>query len=127
MSDAVLAASLIREVAGPRGHDEPKKVLWYRAYQTLHKLNPRWTQRRVRALAGQEAARIEHREIKEMERAIAARRAIQEARNEHNRYLAETERLATFLATQDEAFHSETIADLRSIAGDLDSTGDKGD
>ena len=127
MSDACLAASLIREVAGPRGHDEPKKALWYRAYQALHKLNPQWTERRVRALWGKEAARIEHREIREMQAAIEQQRRINEAQREHREYLAETERLATLLLTQDEDFHSETVANLRGITRRLDRTGDSGD
>lgn len=130
MSDAAFAAELIREVAGPRGPDEPKKALWFKAYKALHRLNSRWTERRVRALWAQEAARIEYREIREMQQAIENQRRINEARREHSDFLAETERLAALLAAQDEAFHSHSIEALRSLARgvDLSRTGrDSGD
>jgi len=119
MSDASLAAELIRDVAGPRGPDEPKKALWFKAHQRLSRINERWTLRRVRALWGSEAARIEHREIKEMERAIAERHALQEARREHYDFIAETERLAAACTARDEAFYRPEIEARRGVIGGM--------
>lgn len=113
MSDAILAARMIRDVAGPRGSDEPIKVLWERAYQALSKYGQHWTRRRIRALWAGEAARVEYREIKEMAIAIAARERLIDARKEHAERLARIARLEALLVAQDEAFHSPEIGALR--------------
>ena len=71
MSDVAIAADLIREVAGPRGPDEPIKSLLFKAYRKLASINDQRTERRVRAFWHREAARVQFREIREMKQAIA--------------------------------------------------------
>lgn len=85
-----LAPQLIRQCAGPRGHDEPVKVLWERAFNALHRVNDRWTRRRVRAVWQGEARRIEWDEMLEMAKVAE----LQKARKDHAEYLAETARVA---------------------------------
>lgn len=119
VSDVALAADRIRLVAGPRGMEDSIKVLWERAFRLLASRNPKWTRRRVRAIWNGEAARIDHREIAEMEAVIA----LKDARRQHAAFVAETARMATFLATQDEAFHSPEIERLRSLASSVDRAG----
>jgi hypothetical protein len=113
MSDVALAADLIRQVAGPRGCDEPVKTLWERAYSHLSRANGDWTRRRVRALWEREAARIEYREIKEMAAAIAAQEALRDARAEHAAHVERIARLEALLVHTDEDFHSDQIRALR--------------
>lgn len=122
MSDAALAAFLIREVAGPRGHDDSIKELLNRAYRALQKQNEAWKHRRVRAIWNREAARIEHREIAEMKAAIALR----EARKEHAEYIAETERLAALGFAIDPDFYRDQIEARRSILGGVGRSGADG-
>ena len=122
MSDVTLAANLIRDVAGPRGHDEPIKVLWDRAYERLSRHSAQWTRRRVRALWAREAARVEHREIREMAEAIREQERLRDARKEHAEYLDRIARLETLLLTTDEDFGSHEIAALRGPARGMDST-----
>jgi hypothetical protein len=90
MNADALAPQLIRQCAGPRGYDEPVKVLWERAFNALHRVNDRWTRRRVRAVWQGEARRIEWDEMLEMARVAE----LQNARKQHAEYLAETARLA---------------------------------
>lgn len=88
-ADAI-APRLIRQCAGDRGYDEPAKVLWERAFQALHKVNDKWTRRRVRALWQGEAKRIEWDEVLEM----AEVAELQKARKQHAEFLEETARVA---------------------------------
>lgn len=123
VSDVALAADRIRLVAGNRGVDDPVKVLWERAFAELVKRNPKWTRRRVRALWNKEAARIDHREMAEMDAVLALR----EARKGHAEFIAETERLATMFAHADEDFHSHQIEARRLIAGGVGLSRTAGD
>jgi len=113
MSDTALGAMRIREVAGPRDIDDPVKVLWDRAYRLLASQNEAWTRRRVRAIWNKEAARIEHREIAEMEAILAARIA-------HAEFNAETERMAAAYLRQDADFYSDQVQARRIAAGGMD-------
>lgn len=90
MNADALAPQLIRQCAGPRGHDEPVKVLWERAFEALHRVNDKWTRRRVRAVWQGEARRIEWDEMLEMAKVAE----LQKARKQHAEYIAETARLA---------------------------------
>lgn len=85
VSDVHLAADLLDEVIGSRGVREPIKSMLDRAYFELSKCNNAWTRRRVRAVFHKEALRIDHREIREME-------AVIEARKKHAEYREETAR-----------------------------------
>ena len=127
MSDVALAADLIRDVAGERGHSEPVKVLLERAYERLSKHSAQWTRRRVRALWAREAARIEHREIREMAAAIAEQERLRDAREEHRRYVARLARMEALLVTTDEAFHSPEIGAVRGAMGGVDRPGTERD
>lgn len=122
MTDVAIAADLIREVAGPRGPDEPVKSLWFKAHRKLVAINSAWTERRVRAFWHREAMCVRHREIREMRQAIADRQAIDEARLEHRDFCAETERLAALLQTQDAAFHGPQIEALERTGRRMDRT-----
>jgi hypothetical protein len=124
MSDAALAADLIRDVAGERGHDEPIKTLWEKAYQRLAKRSTQWTRRRVRALWEREAARIEYREIKEMTAAIREQETLRHARQEHREYLDRLARLEALLVARDADFHSPEIGAVRGNTGRVDRAGD---
>lgn len=103
MSDVALAADLIRNVAGERGHSEPIKVLWERAYERLSR----------------------HREIREMAAVIAEQERLRDAREEHRKYVARLARLEALLATTDEAFHGPEIGALRGALGRMDRPGIK--
>lgn len=90
MNAEALAPQLIRRCAGERGHDEPLKVLWERAFDALHAVNDRWTRRRVRAVWQGEARRIEWDEMLEMAKVAE----LQKARKRHAQFIDETARLA---------------------------------
>lgn len=87
VSDAAYASGLLDDVIGHRGIREPIKAMLERAYRDLSNLNSKWTRRRVRSIWDNEASRIEHREIVEMQALIAARK-------QHAEYREETARLA---------------------------------
>jgi hypothetical protein len=128
MSDVALAADRIRRVAGPRGHDDPIKVLMERAFTALRKYErklreePKWTRRRVRAIWRQEATRIDYREIAEMEAVIS------QARERHAAYIEESEKIRAYAASLlasleagDADFHSGNIEGLREVLRGVDS------
>lgn len=87
VSDAAYASGLLDDVIGQRGIREPIKSMLERAYRDLSRVNPKWTRRRVRSIWDNEASRIEHREVVEMQALIAARK-------QHEEYREETARLA---------------------------------
>lgn len=124
MSDAVLARNLVFRAAGGQP-GEKIKVLQERAYQALCKINPeQWTRRRVRALINLEAARIEHREMREIAAVIEARERRQDARREHQKHLDRITRLEALLTATDPAFHRHQIGALRGQAGRVDRSRD---
>lgn len=98
VSDVHLAANLLDEVIGTRGVREPIKSMLDRAYNELSKRNSAWTRRRVRAVFHKEASRIDHREIREME-------AVIEARKQHAAYREETAALVAMALNR--ASHSD--------------------
>lgn len=116
MTDAALAADLLRQVAGPPRCGETVKAQILRALRRLQGRDRRWSARRVKALWYGEGARIEHREINDL-RALTAMRA---ARREHAELTETLARLETMLAAQDAAFHRTTIDALRSIRRGVD-------
>lgn len=127
MSDVALAADRIRQVAGMRGSDEPVKVLLERAYQTLARINPEWSRRRVRALWRREAARIDYREIAEMERAISEARKRHAAYEEQTAQIrAYTARLLAPLEPQDPDFYRGQVEGVGEFVRVLDMPGDAG-
>lgn len=124
MSDAAIAAEMIREVSGAPEYGGRAKVYQERAFQLLHKINPsEWTRRRVRSLWEGTAARIELREALEMAEAIAERRRLADARKEHQQAVAFTNRLEALLAVTDPAFHGPQIEALRRATGRVDLPG----
>lgn len=123
MSDIALAQQRIRQVAAPAEIGEGIKAQINRAHRLLTKQRQTWTYRRVRAFWYGEAARVDYQEIRDMEAVIALR----EARRDHARYIAQTERLAAQLAATDPAFHSQEIERLRGLARGVDCAGNKGD
>lgn len=114
VSDVALAADRIRLVAGKRGVDDPVKVLWERAYRALAKQNDKWTRRRVRALWNREAARIEHREMVEMDAVLLCR-----TRRAHAEFKAETERLAAVYLIQEADRDDDKTKARGGSAGEL--------
>jgi len=103
VSDVHLAADLLDEVIGTRGVREPIKSMLDRAYFELSKRNSAWTRRRVRAVFHKEALRIDHREIREME-------AVIEARKRHAEYREETARIAQMAVVRAQASHRNVAA-----------------
>lgn len=128
MSDVALAAARMRELVSPAEPGEKVKVLLDRAYRSLSRAFPGsdWSPRRVRALWNREAARVDYREIAEIEALIA------EARKRHAAYIEHTaeirsfaEDLASRLERQDPDFHGRDIEGLRSVASGMDRAGDQ--
>ena len=72
VQDAVLAHDLIR--SQQRG-GESVKALIRRLWRTLNARNPRWSHRRVRALASMEAARVDAWEMRDLEALARAKEA----------------------------------------------------
>jgi hypothetical protein len=129
LRDVVMAQGYVRAIGG-KGQ---VKVVLDRVYKTLAQMFPhaneprdQWTERRVRALWGGEAARVEFREMVELhkaaEKAKEQRALLREARKEHAEYVAQTASLRALLEHQDEAFHSPQIEGLRGMAGRVDRT-----
>ena len=117
MSDVALAAQLVRRAAGRAVHGEKVKVAQERAYRAISKQNPdKWTRRRVRSLWGQEAQRIEHREIEELLRAVAEVQSLERARNEHAEFVRETARMADVLSAQVAHDHSRSLEAIRRLS-----------
>lgn len=78
-----------------------------------------WGANRVLELFKGKAVRVDAFE-KERVRAIKAERDLKAARELHNAFKAETERLAAFFAAQDEDFHRPEIEARRSVMGRVD-------
>jgi hypothetical protein len=125
MSDVSLAHNLIAEIAGHcwRGRGD----MLDRVHDALRARHPKWTRRRVRAFWHREAAGVRYHEmiellqVAEIER--GRREELERARQSHAAFLAETARLAALLERQDEAFHGDQIANLRSGVGGMDLPG----
>jgi hypothetical protein len=124
-SDGDIAADLIRKIAGRHYGAIKRKTILETVYSELRKVNKEWTRRRVRALADKEAARIDHREIREMQRVLA----LQEARRVHAEQDAEDARhelrAARLAATGEAGNQVEMVREspaLRSLAGVVDQS-----
>lgn len=122
MSDTALAAERIRELAGDRPAGEKLKAVFEDLYTILSRRFPKsqWTRRRVRSLWEAKAARVDYREIAEMDAIIA------EAKKRHAAYIgrtlkrrADAEGLIATLELQDSEFHSEQIRGLRHFMGEV--------
>jgi len=77
-----------------------------------------WTKRRVEAIWGREARRIDHYEIQDLTAV-----AVEEARNERQRLRAREERLAAFLAAHRQGDSEPVDQRVGGMAGGLDHTG----
>lgn len=120
ISDSEIGAELIRAVAGDRGHDEKLYQVWERVFKALEKINPEWTERRVRSLWQREAPVVYHREIREMERAIADRKALDDARRQHAAHIEQTVKLEKLLTAESEALCGSDRAAIRAAMGRMD-------
>ena len=115
MTDAVLAQTLVREIAAPAEVGEGVNQQIRRAWRRLLKHLPDLSHSRVKAFWYCEARRIEHREIKAMETVIAIRKAKQARRELHNI----ATRSLSFLERQDADFHRRDIDALRSALSEI--------
>lgn len=77
-----------------------------------------WTKRRVEAIWGKEARRIDHYEIQDLTAV-----AVEEARHERQRLQAREERLAAFIAAHRSGDRQSVDQRLGRMAGRLDHTG----
>lgn len=77
-----------------------------------------WTERRIRSIVDNEAARIDHYEIDDLRRA-----AIEEARRELNRSRQRAARMAAYLASADQDFHGDEIERMGAFARGVDLPG----
>lgn len=77
-----------------------------------------WTQRRVEAIWGREARRIDHYEIQDLTAV-----AVEEARHERQRLQAREARLAAFIAAHREGDDQQVGQQLGGMAGGLDHAG----
>jgi len=112
MSDTHFAADLIHDTYPIRAGRNAKAAIG-EAFEALKRrerklpkdvlrMRPRqWTERRVRALWNREARRVDHYEIQDLTAV-----AVEEARIERERLRARENRLAAFLAAQDQGVHS---------------------
>lgn len=133
MSDVAMARDYIADIGGSRS----VKTMLANAYKTLTRLFPhedepddRWTERRVRAFWGKEAATVQFREMLELHRAAehakAERELLVAARKTHAAYINQTASLRALLERQDPDFHRPQIEGLGSVAGGMDRTGTEG-
>ena len=114
VSDTHFAADLIQDTYPIRAGRNAKAAIG-EAFEALKRrerqlpkdvlrLRPRqWTERRVRALWNREARRVDHYEIQDLTAV-----AVEEARIERERLRARENRLAAFLAAQDQGLNSPT-------------------
>lgn len=129
MTDAHVARNLI-ETGFPVGPGRNLKAALSDCYTALVKRErslpqdvrserPRlWTQRRVEAIWGREARRIDHYEIQDLTAV-----AVEEARHERQRLQAREERLAAFIAAHRSGDRQSVDQRIGRMAGRLDHTG----
>ena len=120
-NSAETARNLVRDIAGHvwRGRDD----LIDRVHDAIRRVypDPRWTRRRIRALWHREAARIDWREVRELqfvaevERAERLRR--ETSRAAHNEFVAGIAATLARLEANDAEFYREHRAALRQMAG----------
>ena len=133
MSDVAMARDYVRDIGG----GGPVKVILSGAYNTLSRMFPHkndpwnaWTERRIRAFWGQEAATVQFYEMVELHNAAAKAKAEREliarARKEHAAFIEKTASLRALLERQDEDFHCDQIAGLWRGLGGVDRTGTEG-
>lgn len=129
MTDAHVARNLI-ETGFPVGPGRNLKAALSDCYAALAKRERslpqdvradrprRWTQRRVEAIWGREARRIDHYEIQDLTAV-----AVEEARHERQRLQAREERLAAFIAAHRSGDRQSVDQRFGRMAGRLDHTG----
>lgn len=112
MSGVILdeASDLLRQIAGNRRADESVKAVFRRVGRQLTD----WSDSRIRAVWYRDARTVVRAAEVEQLRAIAARRDRRNEDGELAELRSRIARLESFLAVADEAFHSETLAALRS-------------
>lgn len=127
MSDAAMAKDLVDEIdryasAHRRGNLVDRVLDACADYsKSLKEKTPGFTLRRIRAFRNREAAVVSYSEMVRLAKVAEAEmklaRQIEEARKSHAQYIAETTRLGSLAAFQDEAFHSDQVEGIRSTMG----------
>lgn len=91
-----------------------------RVYDAITEFYPHWTRRRVRGLFHKEAAKIDWREIRELEVIDEIERKRREvakaARSDHADFLSQISNTLTRMEATDAEFHSQHREALRSMA-----------
>lgn len=116
------ARELIRKIAGDcwngRG-DMLDRV--HEAIRRAYPKSAKWTRRRVRAMWHREQAVTGWREMRELETVAVIerrkRKLIEEARRDHDDFLARIGATLDHLVVGDQEFHRENIEALRQMAG----------
>ncbi len=131
------AHTLVKDIAGHAWRGRGDMV--DRVYDAVSGMFPKsaWTRRRIRALWHREAARIDWREVRELEFVAEVERAErirhETAKAAHNEFITHISNTLDRLEATDAEFHREHRAALRQMAvgstdpksGDLEGKGDR--